>query len=43
MLKYRGVLKKKFLNQIFKDYDEAAAVLGTTNNPTSGRANVRLL
>lgn len=29
--------KEEVLNQIFKDYDEAAAVLGTTNNPTSGR------
>jgi starch-binding outer membrane protein, SusD/RagB family len=29
--------KEEVLNQIFKDYDEAAVVLGTTNNPTSGR------
>src|SRR5690606_23920162 len=29
--------KEEVLNQIFKDYDEAAAVLGTTNKPTSGR------
>ncbi|MDD4227145.1 MAG: RagB/SusD family nutrient uptake outer membrane protein [Mariniphaga sp.] len=29
--------KEEVLNQIFKDYDEAAAVLGKTNNPTSGR------
>lgn len=29
--------KEEVLNQIFKDYDDAAAVLSTTNNPTSGR------
>lgn len=29
--------KEEVLNQILKDYDEAAAILGTTNNPTSGR------
>jgi len=29
--------KEEVLNQIFKDYDEAAAVLGTSNKPTSGR------
>lgn len=29
--------KEDVLNQIFKDYDEAAAVLGTGNKPTSGR------
>jgi starch-binding outer membrane protein, SusD/RagB family len=29
--------KEEVLNQIFKDYDEAASVLATTNNPTSGR------
>ncbi|HZH71638.1 MAG TPA: RagB/SusD family nutrient uptake outer membrane protein [Mariniphaga sp.] len=29
--------KEEVLNQIFKDYDEASAVLATTNNPTSGR------
>ncbi|MDR2774497.1 MAG: RagB/SusD family nutrient uptake outer membrane protein [Tannerella sp.] len=30
--------KADVLTQIFKDYDEAAAVLGTANKPTSGRA-----
>lgn len=29
--------KEEVLNQIFKDFDEAAAVLSETNNPTSGR------
>ena len=29
--------KEVVLNQIFKDYDEAAAVLKTTHSPTSGR------
>ncbi|MDR2042068.1 MAG: RagB/SusD family nutrient uptake outer membrane protein [Tannerella sp.] len=29
--------KADVLTQIFKDYDEAAAVLGTTGKPTSGR------
>ncbi|MBW8333579.1 MAG: RagB/SusD family nutrient uptake outer membrane protein [Prolixibacteraceae bacterium] len=29
--------KEEVLNQIFKDYDEAAAVLSTGNKPTSGR------
>jgi hypothetical protein len=29
--------KAEVLNQIFKDFDEAAAALNETNNPTSGR------
>ena len=29
--------KEEVLNQIFKDYDDAAAILGTTDKPTSGR------
>lgn len=29
--------KEEVLNQIFKDYDDAAAVLGTATKPTSGR------
>ncbi|MDR1723254.1 MAG: RagB/SusD family nutrient uptake outer membrane protein [Tannerella sp.] len=29
--------KEEVLTQIFKDFDEAAAVLNTTNKPTSGR------
>lgn len=29
--------KEEVLNQIFKDYDDAAAVLSTNNKPTSGR------
>ncbi len=29
--------KEEVLNQVFKDFDDAAAVLGTINKPTSGR------